>query len=258
MSATVFAFLVSLAAGLSTGIGGLVPLFTNRRSTRFLCFSLGLSAGVMVYVSFMEMLPEAIDSLSRYYTKRTAGLMALGFLLAGMALIAIIDKLVPEDENPHEFGHEQKGGALRKMGLLSALAIAVHNFPEGLASFMSALDDPVSGVSVAIAIALHNIPEGITVASPIYHSSGSRTRAFLYALGSGIAEPLGAVVGFMFLQSVFTPFTFALVYALVAGIMIYLAFDELLPTAENYGHHHLVTYAVILGMVLMGGTLALL
>ena len=276
MSATVFAFLVSLAAGLSTGIGGLVPLFTNRRSTRFLCFSLGLSAGVMVYVSFMEMLPEAIDSLSRYYTKRTAGLMALGFLLAGMALIAIIDKLVPEDENPHEFGHEQKGGALRKMGLLSALAIAVHNFPEGLASFMSALaiavhnfpeglasfmsalDDPVSGVSVAIAIALHNIPEGITVASPIYHSSGSRTRAFLYALGSGIAEPLGAVVGFMFLQSVFTPFTFALVYALVAGIMIYLAFDELLPTAENYGHHHLVTYAVILGMVLMGVTLALL
>lgn len=258
MNPTLFAFLISLLAGLSTAIGGLVPLFTDRRSTRFLCFSLGLSAGVMVYVSFMEMLPEAIVSLSAYYSRRTAGLMALGFFLIGMAVIALIDRLVPENDNPHEFGSERKGGDLGKMGLLSALAIAVHNFPEGLATFMSALEDPVSGVSIAIAIALHNIPEGISVASPVYHSSGRRLKAFLLALGSGIAEPVGALLGFLFLSSVFTPFTSALVYALVAGIMVYLAFDELLPTAENYGHHHLVTYAVILGMVLMGLTLALL
>ena len=159
MNPTLFAFLISLLAGLSTAIGGLVPLFTDRRSTRFLCFSLGLSAGVMVYVSFMEMLPEAIASLGAYYSRRTAGLMVLAFFLIGMAVIALIDRLVPENDNPHEFGSERKGGDLGKMGLLSALAIAVHNFPEGLATFMSALEDPVSGVSIAIAIALHNIPE---------------------------------------------------------------------------------------------------
>ena len=257
MSPMTFAFLISLFAGLSTAVGGLIPLFAKKTNTAFLCFSLGLSAGVMVYISFMELLPEAIGSLSAVYGQRTGYLMSLGFFLLGMAVIALIDKLVPEDENPHEFGHESSG-SLKKMGLMSALAIGVHNFPEGLASFMSALADPVSGISIAVAIALHNIPEGMTVSSPVYHSTGSRGRAFIMSLVSGLAEPVGALVGFLFLRSVFTPFTFALIYALVAGIMVYLAFDELLPTAENYGRHHLVIYAVIIGIVLMGLTLALM
>lgn len=256
MNPVLFAFLISLFAGLSTALGGLLPFFPKAGDKRVLCFSLGLSAGVMVYISFMELMGEAIDGLAGLYGDRRAGLMALGFFVLGMLVIALIDHLVPEEQNPHEFG----GGddrKLGKMGILSALAIAVHNFPEGLASFMSALSDPVSGISIAIAIALHNIPEGITVAGPIFHSTGSRGKAFLFALGSGLAEPLGALVGFLFLRSIFTPLTFSLVYALVAGIMVYLAFDELLPTAENYGHHHLVIYAVIIGMVLMGLTLAL-
>ena len=251
-----FAFLVSLGAGLSNCIGGIIPFFTKRTNVRFLTFALGLSAGVMVYISFMEMLAGSIASLEKNFTARTAGLLSLLFFFIGIAVIALIDRLVPEDENPHEFGHETK--SLGKMGIMSALAIAIHNFPEGLASFMSALSDPVSGISIAIAVALHNIPEGITVSTPIYTESGSRTKAFLYTLASGLAEPLGALFGFLFLRSIFSDTTFALVYALVSGIMVYLAFDELLPAAENYGHHHLVIYSVIAGMAIMGITLAIL
>lgn len=250
-----FAFSISLFAGLSTAVGGVVPFFTKKTNNTFLIFSLGLSAGVMVYVSFVEMLAEAEASLLSYYSERTAGLLTLAFFLLGMLVIALIDKLVPEEDNPHEFGSE---GKLRKTGLVSALAISVHNFPEGLASFMAAMADPVAGVSIAVAIALHNIPEGITVSAPIYHSTGKKGKAFLYALLSGIAEPVGALVGYFFLRSVFTPFTFGLVYAIVAGIMVYLAFDELLPTAENYGRHHLVIWAVIIGMALMGFTIAVM
>lgn len=256
MSPVLFALSVCLLAGLGTAIGGLIPLFTKKTDTGFLCFSLGLSAGVMVFISFMEMLPEAIDSLSDSFSERDAYLLSLGFFLVGIGIIALIDRLVPEDKNPHEFGH--KNEKLKKMGLLSTLAIAIHNFPEGLASFMSAYSDPVSGLSIAFAIALHNIPEGITVSSPIFTGTGKKVRAFLLALVSGLAEPVGAIVGFLFLRSLFSPLTFALVYAMVAGIMVYLAFDELLPTAENYGRHHLVIYGVIIGMVLMGLTLALL
>lgn len=254
MPPILFAFLVSLLAGLSTGIGGLIPFFRKRDDTKFLCFSLGLSAGVMVYISFMEMLSDAVEQLVPTQGEGKAQLTALAFFLLGMGLIALIDRLVPEDHNPHEFGHS---GPLGKMGVMSAVAIAVHNFPEGLASFMSALADPVSGFSIAIAVALHNIPEGITVSSPVYSATGSKAKAFGLALASGLAEPLGALVGFLFLRSVLTPFAFSLVYAMVAGIMVYLAFDELLPTAENYGHHHLVIYAVVAGMALMGLTLGL-
>lgn len=256
MQAEVFALLICIFAGLSTAAGGMIPFFAKKENTSLLCFSLGLSAGVMVYISFMEMLPEAMENLAHTFSRRTAGLLALFFFLLGMAVIALIDRFVPEETNPHEFGH--RDGQLRKMGLMSAIAIGVHNFPEGLASFMSALADPVSGVAIAIAIALHNIPEGMTVSAPVYAATGSRRKAFVLSLLSGLAEPVGAVIGFLFLRSVFTPFTFALVYALVAGIMVYLAFDELLPAAENYGRHHLVIYAVILGMTLMGLTLALM
>ena len=250
------AFFLTLLAGLSTGIGSGIAFVCRHTNRRFLSLSLGFSAGVMIYVSMIEIFPKAQEALVAELGARPGGWATVGAFFGGMLFIALIDKLVPEDENPHEFGHEAKG--LGKMGIMSALAIAIHNFPEGLASFMSALSDPVSGISIAVAVALHNIPEGITVSTPIYHESGSRMKAFMYTLISGLAEPLGALFGFLFLRSVFSDTTFALVYALVAGIMIYLAFDELLPAAENYGHHHLVIYSVIAGMFLMGITLALL
>lgn len=250
-----YAFLLSLLAGLSTAVGGLLPLFQKKISSSFLCFSLGLSAGVMVYVSFMEILPESIHMLSGAFGDKLSGIIALGCFFLGMLVIAMIDRFVPEEENPHEFGREF---SLQKMGLFSALVIAIHNFPEGLATFLTAYEDPSQGISIAIAIALHNIPEGITVAAPIYHATGRKGKAFGMSLLSGIAEPIGALVGFLLLKTLFTADILAYVYAAVAGIMIYLSFDEILPTAETYGRHHLVIWGILLGMLIMGVSLALL
>ncbi len=257
MSTLVFAFLVSLAAGLSTVLGAFVPFAVKRDNTKFLCSALGLSAGVMVYISFMEMLPEASAGFESLYSARLAKLMSLGFFLLGILIIALIDHFVPEDENPHEFGSKTERN-LSRTGFLSALAIAVHNFPEGIATFMSAMASPVSGVSIAFAIALHNIPEGITVSAPVLQGTGSRKKAFSIALVSGLAEPAGALIGYLFLSQFMSVSLLSAVYCVVAGIMVYLAFDELLPAAENYGHHHLVIYSLIAGMTVMGITLALL
>lgn len=256
MNSVLFAFSLTLIAGLSTGVGGLVPFFTKKLNTGFLCASLGLSAGVMVFVSFMELLPEALSSLSSSYGAKSGNFIVLAAFFAGMLLIAVIDKVVPEDSNPHEFGHKSEKN-LTKVGLFSALVIAIHNFPEGLATFMGAMADPLTGWSITIAIAIHNIPEGVTVSAPIYYSTKSRKKAFLYSFFSGFAEPLGALLGFIFLREMLSDTLFALVYAFVAGIMVYLAFDELLPTAENYGKHHLVIWGVVFGMLIMGVTLAL-
>ena len=251
----VYAFLLSLLAGLSSAVGGTLPLFQKKVSSTFLCFSLGLSAGVMVYVSFMEIMSESIHMLSNMFNEKIAGLIALACFFLGMFFIALIDKVIPENENPHEFGNEF---SLQKMGLFSALVIAIHNFPEGLATFLTAYEDPAQGISIAIAIALHNIPEGITVAAPIYHATGNKKKAFLMSLFSGLAEPLGALIGFMLLKTFFTTDVLSYIYAAVAGIMVYLSFDEILPTAETYGKHHIVIWGVLLGMFIMGVSLALL
>ena len=253
-SSVLFAFLLTLIAGLSTGIGGAIPFFTKKLNIGFLCFSLGLSAGVMVYVSFMELFPSAITSLTGVFGIRKANFLALLFFFLGIFLLAIIDKLVPEEENPHEFG--DRNASLHKVGIFSALAIAIHNFPEGLAPFMGALSDPMTGFSITIAIAIHNIPEGITVSAPIYYSTKSKWKAFRYAFFSGFAEPIGALLGFLFLRNFLNDTLFGLIYALVAGTMVYLSFDELLPTAENYGKHHMVIWGVIVGMLVMGLTIA--
>lgn len=254
-SSVLFAFVLTLIAGLSTGIGGAIPFFTKKLNISFLCFSLGLSAGVMVYVSFMELFPEAIASLTLGFGVKKANFLALLFFFVGIFLLAVIDKLVPEEENPHEFGDRHQG--LHKVGLFSALAIGIHNFPEGLATFMGALSDPMTGFSITVAIAIHNIPEGITVSAPIYYATKNKWKAFRYAFFSGFAEPVGALIGFLFLRNLLNDTLFGIVYALVAGIMVYLSFDELLPTAENYGRHHMVIWGVIAGMLVMGLTIAL-
>ena len=186
---------------------------------------------------------------------------------SGIALIAIIDKLIPEYENPHEMKgvpgdlKPVKAGddaRLMRMGFFSALAIAIHNFPEGLATFMAGLSDPSLGISIAVAIAIHNIPEGVAVAAPIYYATKSRKKAFWLSLLSGLAEPVGAVIGYFLLRAWFNDITFGFVFASVAGIMVYISLDELLPTAEEYGEHHIAIAGVIAGMMVMALSLVLL
>ena len=261
-----FAFGLTLFAGLSTGIGSALAFFAKRTDTRFLSVSLGFSAGVMLYVSFVEILPKARSALSVPYGVAGGYWAAVGGFFSGIVLIALIDRLVPSMENPHEMhGIEamddretaEKFRKLYRMGLITALAIAIHNFPEGLATFASALSDPHLGVAIAVAIAIHNVPEGIAVSVPIYYATESRKKAFAYSFLSGLAEPVGAAIGFFLLYNVFNEVVFGLLFSGVAGIMVFISLDELLPAAEQYGEHHLSIYGLVAGMGVMALSLLL-
>ena len=258
------AFMLTLFAGLATGIGSALAFFAKRTNTSFLSVSLGFSAGVMIYVSFMEILPKAQESLNSGMSETKAGMLCTLAFFGGMAIVAVIDKLVPAAENPHELHHieeinkdELLKHKLMRMGLLSAIAIAIHNFPEGLATFIAGLKDPSLGISIAVAIAIHNIPEGIAVSVPVYYATGSKKKAFLYSFASGLAEPAGALIGYFLLLKYLDDTVFGLVFASVAGIMVYISFDELLPSAEEYGKHHLSIYGLISGMIVMAASLIL-
>ena len=176
-------------------------------------------------------------------------------------MIALIDKVVPSVENPHEIRRAEEMGYIeeevpkeRKLfrtGLVAALAIAIHNFPEGLATFTAALKDVKLGVPIAIAIAIHNIPEGIAVSIPIFYATGSRRRAFVYSFLSGLAEPIGASLGYVIFSSFFSDFVFGVLFASVGGIMVFVSLDQLLPAAREYGEHHLSVYGLVIGMIVM-------
>lgn len=252
------AFLLTLIAGLSTGIGSLITFVAKRTNTNFLSFSLGLSAGVMIYVSFMEMLPSSLGMLTETYGEKTGNLYMILAFFAGIAFIALIDFLVPEASNPHEmYGVEElnKNKRLKQTGVITAITIAIHNFPEGIATFMSALNSLEIAIPITVAIAIHNIPEGIAVAVPIYHSTGSRKKAFWFSFASGLAEPLGAVIAFLFLLPFWNPVLDALILSVVAGIMVFISLDELLPSAEKYGKHHLSIIGLVVGMAIMAVSL---
>ncbi len=249
-SQVLIAFTLTLFAGLATGIGSLVALMTKRTDTRFLSLTLGFSAGVMIYISFMELVPEAGKMLSDLQ-------LVLSFF-GGIGLIAIIDFLIPEDENPHEIHlaeDMEKNVRLKRMGIMIALSIAIHNFPEGVAAFMSGMNSLDVGIPIALAIAIHNIPEGIAVSVPIYHSTGSRRKAFWYSFLSGLAEPVGALVAFLILLPFWNPMLEGVVLASVSGIMVYISIDELLPGAERFGRHHLSILGFIAGMAVMAVSL---
>jgi len=263
----IFAFILTIFAGLSTGIGSALAFFTKKTNETFLSAALGFSAGVMIYVSFVEIFVKAKDSLISALGEGQGYLVTTISFFAGIALIGLIDKFVPSYENPHEIRDasdmkkslNDKGNhkELLRMGMFSALAIAIHNFPEGLATFVGALQDPSIGISIAVAIAIHNIPEGIAVSVPIYYATGSKKKAFWYSLLSGISEPIGALVGFTILLPFFNEMTFGILFAMVAGIMVYISLDELLPTAEKYAKHHIAIWGLISGMAVMSISLVL-
>lgn len=253
--------LLTAIAGLATGVGSCIAFFAKHKNTRFLSCSLGFSGGVMIYISLVELLAGSQSELAEIFGKRPGSLIGIAAFFGGMALAMLIDKLIPSYENPHEVRsvedmdsphHKER---LVRSGKLFALAIAIHNFPEGMAVFTSALTDPLTGISIALAIAIHNIPEGITVSVPIYHATGSRKKAFKYSFLSGLAEPLGALIAWAFLLPFISPVLLAVIFAAVAGIMVFISFDELLPLAEEYGEHHLAIAGLIAGMLVMALTL---
>ncbi|QNE89297.1 zinc transporter ZupT [Corynebacterium incognita] len=249
---------LTLAAGLATSVGGLVVLRKAQPSRVFLAAALGLSAGVMLWVSFVELFPEAVDSFTAAYGDSSARLYAGVAFFAGIGLIAIIDRLVPAVVNPHEpvvDGASESTGlapaALRKMGLVTALAIGIHNFPEGFATFVSGTEDLNIALPIAAAIAIHNIPEGIAVAVPIWQATGSRRKGFWWATIAGLSEPLGALIGALVLLPFLGPATMGVVFAMIAGVMVFVSLDELLPTAVATGKHHAAVYGLVVGMAIM-------
>lgn len=262
-----FAFGLTLFAGLATGVGSLLAFFTKKTNTKFLSISLGFSAGVMIYVSMIEIFFKAKESLiSALGEVQGSWYTVLGFF-GGIALIAIIDKVVPSYENPHEIKtveelqpslQKSNYSKLMRTGVFTALVIGIHNFPEGLATFMAALKEPTLGISIAIAIAIHNIPEGIAVSVPVYYASNSKKKAFWLSFLSGLSEPIGALVGYFLLSQFFNDVTFGILFAAVAGIMVFISIDELLPAAREYGEHHYSIYGLIAGMAVMAVSLLLI
>lgn len=260
-------------AGLSTGIGSAIAFFSERTNYRFLSIATGFSAGVMLYVSFTEILTKAGSWLGEDYSRSLSNWIVSAAFFGGILFIFLIDQLIPSAENPHEVRnraeveelHEHTGpGAhasqskLMRMGMFTALAIAIHNFPEGLATFLATLENPSVGAAIAVAIALHNIPEGISVAVPIYYASGSRKSAFKYSLLSGLAEPVGAIIGYLILRPILSNAVTGIMFAGVAGIMVYISLDELLPTSRAYGKGHDSLYGLLSGMIVMSLSLLLM
>jgi ZIP family zinc transporter len=262
-----FAFFLTVVAGLGTGIGSSLAFFTRRTNTRFLSLALGFSAGVMIYVSFVEMLSKARASLVVGLGSRAGAWTTAMAFFCGIAATAVIDRLVPSYENPHETHRveelansnvERRRQELMRMGVLSAIAISIHNFPEGLATFAAAIADPGVGLSIAIAIGLHNIPEGVAISVPVFFATNDRRKAFVYSFASGLAEPVGALLGYFFLMRFAGEALLGFVFAFVAGIMVFISLDELLPAAREYGEHHLAAYGLVGGMAFMALTLLLL
>ncbi|MCZ2416627.1 MAG: Zinc transporter ZupT [Bacteroidetes bacterium ADurb.Bin013] len=257
-------FLLSLFAGLATLIGFGITFIAKRTNRKLLSYALGLSAGVMIYVAFVEIFAEARSILIADMGPRHGLLMTVIFFFGGMALIALIDRFVPSFGNPHEphsveemakKGHKKP--KLMKMGVMTAVAITIHNFPEGIATFMAAIDNSTLGITIATAVAIHNIPEGIAVSIPIFYATGSRKKAFCFTLVSGLAEPLGALLTYLILMPFLSPVVMGCVFAVVAGIMVYISVDELLPSAHEYGEHHIAIYGLISGMAIMAISLIL-
>jgi ZIP family zinc transporter len=296
-----FAFMMTLIAGLSTGIGSAIAFFAKKTNTKFLAVSLGFSAGVMIYVSMIEIFTEAKNTLIVPLGLKNGTIVTVLAFFGGMILIALIDKLIPSEDNPHEVervetlikieledhlgnlktkeiakadGHQEgqdifdgskddndegqsdiNNSRLMRTGVFTALAIAIHNFPEGLATFVSALQEPSLAIPIVVAIAIHNIPEGIAVSVPIYYATGSKKKAFLYSFLSGLSEPVGAIIGFMILLPIMNDVLFGVIFAGVAGIMVFISIDELLPSAREYGEHHLSIYGMVVGMAVMAASL---
>jgi len=266
-----FAFALTLFAGLSTGIGSALAFFTKTTNTKFLSWSLGFSGGVMIYVSFTEILGKSRELLTGAYGNIPGNWYTVISFFAGILIIAFIDLLVPSYENPHEahrveeigktngiFKTDKKGASgLLRMGIFMAVAIAIHNFPEGLATFAAGITDPKIAIPIAAAIAIHNIPEGIAISIPIYYATGKKMKAFFLSFLSGLAEPLGALIGYFLLSAFFSETLLGILFGAVAGIMVFISVDELLPTAHEYGFHHQSVYGLICGMIVMAVSLLL-
>ena len=243
------ALLLSFLAGMSTLIGALIVFIVKQKSERLVSASLGFAGGVMLSVSFIDLLPNANELLKEYFGYRIGIVSSMICLILGVIIAGALDRFVPhiKEENGEEYRHQN----LFRVGVISTIAIGLHNFPEGIATFMAGYDNLELGVSIALAIAMHNIPEGLSVAMPIYFSSGSIGKAFKYTFLSGIAEPIGALLAFLILKPYINDFMLGAIFSLISGIMIYISLEELIPSSRQYNYTKTALIATFLGIAIM-------
>lgn len=259
------ALLLTTIAGLSTVVGALAAVVTKLSNRSILAWTLGISAGVMLFISFMEILPESISDLQTIFQGNSGKLIGLASFFAGCGIVALIDRILPGHDHTHcahvqdlnQYSKSVDTASMKRQGIMLAIAISIHNFPEGIATFISSLNGLNIAIPIVIAIAIHNFPIGIAIAVPIYQATGNRRTAICAALLSGMAEPAGALLGGMLLIPFWTEAVSGILLAAVSGIMIYISIDELLPSALKYGNHHAMTGGVITGFILMALSLEL-
>ena len=257
----IIALLITLLAGLSTIVGGFLTFFVKKNSLKTLSIGLGFSGGMMIFISLNELLVEANKYIMPAFPKR-AGLLAFIMFFIGVGIAVLIDYFIPDHiesdlflQNPANCDHHMH--KIKRAGVVTAIAVAVHNFPEGIANFFVSSQSLSMGIPLAFAIAIHNIPEGIAVALPIYHAVQKKRTAILYTFLSGIAEPIGAILGFAFLRNYLNQTTLGFLFAAISGIMVYISIDTLLPMAREYGENHHVVIGIMLGMFVIGLSLVL-
>jgi len=267
-----FAFLLTAIAGTATGLAALAVFFSKGMSKKFLSICLSFSAGVMLYISFAEILLEAFEDLEYALGDGTGYLVATAAFFGGILLVAAIDKFVPHDDeggelieysdsdSDNEAIDQKDKKEMKRTGIMAAIALAVHNLPEGIVIFMAAIHDPALGIAIAFAIVLHNVPEGIATAAPIYYSTGSRLKAFLFAFCAGHVQLIGAFVAWLLMRNIYEDMgaVFGISFAAVAGIMVYVAIHQLLPAAQRFGKHHVVMKWLFAGMAVMAFSLVVL
>ena len=270
------ALAIAFGAGMATVLGSALVIFAKETNTRLLAFGLAFSGGAMVYVSLVEIFAKANISFASVMDAKSAYAYATVFFFVGVFVLFAVDRFIPNPHTGMDEAHVRQAAVDRaagvepdlatkeasrrlvgRVGLLAAAAITLHNLPEGLATFFATLDNPTVGLALAAAIAVHNIPEGVSIAVPVFYATGSRRKAVLATFVSGMAEPFGAIVGYVVLANYLSPFVFGAVFAIIAGAMVFLALDELLPAARTYARGHETVYGILTGMGAMALSLVL-
>lgn len=257
-----YALILSATAGFATTLGGIFGMLYRKGDYKWLSASLGFSSGVMIYVSFMELFANGQDALVEYFGSFKGGLWALVSFLIGIMVVVGVNRLIPDLHGPDvvqsnaEYDGQSK--SLWRTGMVTTIVIALHNFPEGMVTFLGSLENPRIGLMLSVAIAIHNIPEGMAVYVPIYEATNNRKKAMWMTFLSGMTEPVGALLAYSLLMAILTPILLQQINIAIAGIMVYISLDELLPAAKEYGHYHLAMLGLTSGMIVMGLSLVLL
>lgn len=253
----IFAFSLTILTGLATGVGSLIAFILKRDNFKLLSFMLGFSAGIMIYVALLALLPEAQKLISNTHSLTDGIFILTGSFVLGIILAIIIDKIIPEpDTNNSNFKNSllPHNTKLLKTGIFIAIVLAIHNFPEGISTFISALTEESVGYSVAFAMALHNIPEGIAISIPIFYATGNRKKAFFYSFLSGLVEPIGALIGYFILLPFINNGLIGGIFAFIAGIMSYISLATLIPLAQKVkeGNNTLIGLSLGFSFILIG------